>query len=68
LLFRAAARDEQLAERMALMGGRWITPQQMLTPATFARMIRVNLSRKRRPTGLKTQPAGSRPSVAAVAG
>jgi flavin-dependent dehydrogenase len=66
LLFRAAARDEWLAERMALMGGRWITPQQMLTPATFARMVRVNLSRKRRPLGLKTQPAAARPAVAAV--
>ncbi len=57
LLFRAAARDEQLAERMALMGGRWITPQQMLNPATIARIVRVNLSRSRRPVGLKTRPA-----------
>ncbi len=57
LLFRAAARDEQLAERMALMGGRWITPQQMLNPATIGRIVRVNLSRSRRPVGLKTRPA-----------
>jgi 2-polyprenyl-6-methoxyphenol hydroxylase-like FAD-dependent oxidoreductase len=56
LLFRAAARDEQLTERMALMGGRWITPQQMLNPATVARMLRVNLSRTKRPVGLKTRP------------
>lgn len=72
LLFRAAARDEQLATRMALMGGRWITPQQLLTPATFARMIRVNLSRKYRPLGLRAQPqpvqsAAARPAAAAVA-
>jgi 2-polyprenyl-6-methoxyphenol hydroxylase-like FAD-dependent oxidoreductase len=57
LLFRAAARDEQLAERMALMGGRWITPQQMMNPATIGRIVRVNLSRSRRPVGLKTRPA-----------
>src|SRR6202789_1934317 len=67
LLFRAAARDAELTGRMALMGGRWITPQQMMTPATLARIVRVNLSRKRPPTGLKTQPATARPSVAAVA-
>lgn len=59
LLFRAAARDEQLAERMALMGGRWITPQQMLNPATIARIVRVNLSRSKRPVGLKTRPAAA---------
>lgn len=56
LLFRAAARDEQLAERMTLMGSRWITPQQMLNPATVARIARVSLSRGRRPVGLKTRP------------
>lgn len=56
ILFRAAARDEQLTERMALMGGRWITPQQMMNPPTIARMLRVNLSRSRRPVGLKTRP------------
>lgn len=59
LLFRAAARDEQLAERMALMGGRWITPQQMMNPATMARIVRVNLNRSRRPVGLKTRPAAA---------
>ena len=59
LLFRAAARDEELAERMAMMGGRWITPQQMLNPATLGRMLRVNLSRSARPVGLKTRPASA---------
>jgi len=32
LLYRAAARDRYLAGRMAEMGGRWITPPEMLTP------------------------------------
>jgi flavin-dependent dehydrogenase len=71
LLYRAAARDTELAGRMALMGGRWISPQQLMTPATLARVIRVNLSR-RRPLGLRTQPAAGKPaagqrSAAAVA-
>jgi hypothetical protein len=38
---------------MALMGERWISPQKMLTPVLLARMIRVNLSRGRRPLGLR---------------
>ncbi len=53
LLYRAAARDRELAGRMALMGGRWITPQEMLTPATLGRMLRVNMSRSKRPLGLR---------------
>jgi menaquinone-9 beta-reductase len=53
LLFRGAARDQVLAQRMALMGERWIPPQKMLTPALIGRMIRVNLSRGRRPLGLR---------------
>jgi 2-polyprenyl-6-methoxyphenol hydroxylase-like FAD-dependent oxidoreductase len=53
LLYRAAARDEWLAGRMSLMGGRWITPQELLTPALLARVIRVNLSRRRAPVGLR---------------
>lgn len=59
LLFRAAARDEQLTERMALMGSRWITPQQMLNPATMMRIARVNLSRSSRPVGLKAASAAA---------
>jgi hypothetical protein len=38
---------------MALLGGRWITPQEMLTPATLGRMVRVNMSRSKRPLGLR---------------
>jgi menaquinone-9 beta-reductase len=54
LLYRAAARDRDVAGRMAEMGGRWITPQEMLNPATLGRILRVNISRSRRPTGLRT--------------
>jgi menaquinone-9 beta-reductase len=68
LLYRAAARDQWLAGRMALMGGRWITPQQMMTPATLVRMLRVNVSRKRRPIGLRRQPPVAQPPAAVVAG
>jgi len=56
LLYRAAARDRYLAGRMAEMGGRWITPPEMLTPGTIGRILRVNLSPSRRPTGLRTAP------------
>jgi 2-polyprenyl-6-methoxyphenol hydroxylase-like FAD-dependent oxidoreductase len=66
LLYRAAARDEQLATRMALMGGRWITPQQMLTPGTLGRVLRVNLSRAKRPTGLRVQGAARTQSPSAA--
>jgi flavin-dependent dehydrogenase len=60
LLYRAAARDRDVAGRMSEMGGRWITPQQMLNPATLGRILRVNLSRSRRPTGLrKPQPTAA---------
>jgi flavin-dependent dehydrogenase len=59
LLYRGAARDQQLAARLALMGGRWITPQQMLTPGMFGRLLRVNLSRASRPRGLRTQQHAS---------
>jgi menaquinone-9 beta-reductase len=54
LLFRAAARDRELARRMALMGERWITPQQMLTPSTLGRVLRVNLTPRSAPLGLRT--------------
>jgi flavin-dependent dehydrogenase len=57
LLFRAAARDQVLGQRMALMGERWIPPQKMLTPGLIARMIRVNLSRRRAPIGLRRAPS-----------
>ena len=60
LFFRAAARDEELAGRFALFGERWIKPQQLLTPSTFGLILRANLSRGRKPLGLRAQPAGSR--------
>lgn len=58
MLFRGAARDQVLAQRVALMGERWIPPQKMLTPALVGRMVRVNLSRARKPLGLR-RPASS---------
>jgi menaquinone-9 beta-reductase len=54
LIYRAAARDREVASRMALMGERWITPQQLLTPAFLGRVIRVNLRRGSTPLGLRT--------------
>jgi menaquinone-9 beta-reductase len=65
LLFRAAARDRALADRIAQMGGRWITPQQMMTPGTIGRIVRVNVSRTRRPRGLPTRPPLAGPAAAA---
>jgi len=53
LLFRAAARDRQVAQRITLMGERWITPQEMLGLGTMARMIRANLRRGSSPLGLR---------------
>ena len=64
LLYRGAARDRELAGRLHLMAGRWITPQQMLTPATLAGLMRVNASRSRRPSGLTTaEPAPARVAI-----
>jgi menaquinone-9 beta-reductase len=64
LLYRGAARDRELAGRMAKMGGRWITPQELLTPRTLGRVLRVNLAPSRRPNGLRT--AESRPASAST--
>ncbi len=63
LLYRAGARDRELAGRMALMGWRWITPHQMLTPSTLGRVLRINLSPTKRATGLRTaqQPTSAAP-------
>ncbi len=47
LFFRAAARDDELAGRFALFGERWFKPQQILTPSTFGRIIKVNLASTR---------------------
>ena len=59
LLYPAAARDREVAGRIAEMGGRWITPQEMLTPGMIGRILRVNVSPSKRPTGLRAvqQPA-----------
>jgi menaquinone-9 beta-reductase len=53
LLYRAAARDPALAARMALMGERWVSPREMLTPGTLGRIVRVNLRRGSVPLGLR---------------
>jgi menaquinone-9 beta-reductase len=53
LIFRAAARDQETARRMVLMGERWVSPQSALSPVTMARAVRVNLSRGRAPLGLR---------------
>jgi menaquinone-9 beta-reductase len=66
LLYRGAARDRELACRMARMGGRWITPQQLLTPGTLGRILRVNLARSKRPTGLRTAPRPTTVSMTTV--
>jgi hypothetical protein len=69
LLYRGAARDTELAGRMAKMGGRWITPQEMLTPGTLGRVLRVNLARSKRPTGLRLaeQPTSAASTAATTA-
>jgi menaquinone-9 beta-reductase len=69
LLYCGAARDRELAGRMVEMGGRWITPQEMLTLGTVGRIVRANLSRSKRPTGLRTeQPPAAAPTAVASAG
>jgi flavin-dependent dehydrogenase len=69
LLFRAAARDAEIAGRMAELGGRWSTPREVMTLGMVGRILRVNLSRAKRPTGLSRQPASStQPAAAAIAG
>ena len=50
LLFRGAARDDELAGRFALFGERWIRPQELLTPATLALVVRANLGGGRPPS------------------
>jgi 2-polyprenyl-6-methoxyphenol hydroxylase-like FAD-dependent oxidoreductase len=68
LLYRGAARDRELASRMAMMGGRWITPQQLLTPATIGRLVRVNLDPRRRARGLRRAQPAAALAPATVAG
>jgi flavin-dependent dehydrogenase len=54
LLFRGAARDQKIANRLLLMTARWITPREMLAEGMLGRILRVNLSRRARPLGLTT--------------
>jgi len=63
LLYRGAARDRELTSRLAKMGGRWITPQELMTPGTLARMVGANLRPARRATGLRRHPAVSATAV-----
>jgi len=53
LLFRAGARDQEVARRMAEMGERWITPQEFLTLPTLGRVLAVNLKPRSTPLGLR---------------
>jgi menaquinone-9 beta-reductase len=52
LLYRGAARDQQLANRVMLVAGRWITPMEMFKEGTFKRLLRVNMRRDLPPLGL----------------
>jgi 2-polyprenyl-6-methoxyphenol hydroxylase-like FAD-dependent oxidoreductase len=52
LLYRGAARDQELANRAMLVAGRWITPREMLKEGTLARLLRVNMRRNLPPLGL----------------
>jgi flavin-dependent dehydrogenase len=52
LLYRGAARDQELANRAMLVAGRWITPREMVKEGTLGRLLRVNLRRGTRPLGL----------------
>jgi menaquinone-9 beta-reductase len=65
LLYRAAARDREVAGRLAAMGGRWVTPKEAMTLGTLARVVRVNLSPVRRPAGLRTPSRSASPAHAA---
>jgi menaquinone-9 beta-reductase len=66
LLYRGAARDQELASALAMMGGRWITPQQLLTPKTLGRVLRVNLSPRRRAAGLRRQQGATASQTASA--
>jgi flavin-dependent dehydrogenase len=57
--FRAAARDRFVARRMQLYGERWITPRQLLSPRTLARVMRAGMrpTRSRPPDAPAAQPS-----------
>lgn len=52
LLYRGAARDQQLANRVMLVAGRWITPLEMFKEGTFKKLLWVNMRRDLSPLGL----------------
>jgi 2-polyprenyl-6-methoxyphenol hydroxylase-like FAD-dependent oxidoreductase len=44
LFFRAAARDDEVAGRVALFSERWLRPLQVWTPRALGQVVRANLS------------------------
>jgi 2-polyprenyl-6-methoxyphenol hydroxylase-like FAD-dependent oxidoreductase len=52
LLFRGAARDQELANSVMLVAGRWDLPRSLLTPSALGHILRVNLSRSTETLGL----------------
>ncbi|HEY3960194.1 MAG TPA: NAD(P)/FAD-dependent oxidoreductase [Solirubrobacteraceae bacterium] len=72
LLYRGAARDQQLANRAMLVAGRWITPLEMFKEGTFRRLLWVNMRRRLSPLGLVERrtptPKPVRDTVASDAG
>jgi 2-polyprenyl-6-methoxyphenol hydroxylase-like FAD-dependent oxidoreductase len=67
LVYRAAARDREVASRVAAVGGRWIAPHEILGPRSLARMLRVNLSPARQPIGLFSSEAERSPALSQLA-
>jgi flavin-dependent dehydrogenase len=51
LIYRGAARDREIAHRIALLGERWLAPRQVFTPRLVGRILRVNLRRAGRTPG-----------------
>jgi flavin-dependent dehydrogenase len=56
LIYRAAARNQAMANRAMLVPGRWITPMQMLQWRSLLGLIQANLSRSASPLGLVIRP------------
>lgn len=52
LLFRGAARDQELANSVMLVAGRWNLPRTLLTPRALGHILKVNLSRDAHTLGL----------------
>jgi menaquinone-9 beta-reductase len=57
LFFRAAARDDEVAGRVAIFGERWLPPQRVWTPGALGRVVKVGLL-ARRPTAEPRGPVG----------